>query len=143
MGRVERLWIKRARQGPLDETEMLEAVAGEGLAGNANKGGRRQVTVISREAWDQVAAELGRDVDPALRRANVLVSGVELEHSRGRTLSLGEVEIEIQGETRPCNLMEETCPGLQAALDPEWRGGVYGTVVKAGSVRVGDSATLS
>ena len=38
----------------------------------------------------------------------MLVSGVDLVESRGRTLQVGEVAIRINGETRPCRLMEES-----------------------------------
>ena len=53
-------------------------------------------------------------------------------------LSVGGSQIRIYGETRPCNQMEEARPGLQAALDPEWRGGAYGEVLEDGEIAVGD-----
>ena len=78
-------------------------------------------------------------LDPALRRANILVSGIDLEASKGRTLRLGSIWILVRGETKPCNIMEETCPGLKEALQPHWRGGVYGEVLEDGAIRVGDA----
>ena len=57
-----------------------------GLAGDCKgaKYPRRQITVLSREAWDAALAELG---DPGLawtaRRANLLVAGVELPRAKG------------------------------------------------------------
>ena len=38
--------------------------------------------------------------------------------------------------------MDEQCPGLTAALEPEWRGGAYGIVLDSGQVSVGDAVTL-
>lgn len=140
-GAVEAIWIKRVRRGPMDPRPRVEASSGRGLEGNANLGGKRQVTLISREAWAEVDAELGHAVDPVLRRANLLISGLDLVDSRGKILRVGQCRLEIQGETRPCRLMEESHPGLQAALDPGWRGGVYATVETGGEIAVGDKVT--
>jgi hypothetical protein len=38
--------------------------------------------------------------------------------------------------------MDAQVPGLTAALDPKWRGGVFGVVLDDGSISVGDAATL-
>jgi MOSC domain-containing protein YiiM len=95
------------------------------------------VTVISKEAFREVSAELGAEIDPAFRRANLMVSGLELLESRGRILALGGVRIRIVGETRPCERMDEAWGGLRAALSPRWRGGVYGEVLNDGAVAVG------
>ena len=136
-GRVERMWVKRAKRGQMDEVPEAQFIARRGLAGNADAGGRRQVTIISRERWDELTAPLG-DVDPVLRRANVMVSGIELETSRGRVLQVGSAVVRINGETRPCRSLDFVLDGLQHALDPRWGGGVYGEVAEGGVVHVGD-----
>jgi MOSC domain-containing protein YiiM len=141
-GRLEAIWIKRVRRGPMDAVDQAQLVAGQGLAGNANQDGRRQVTIIEREVFEQLRESLGEDVEPRMRRANLMVSGVRLEGARGRILRLGACRILLHGETRPCNLMEETRPGLLAALDPHWRGGAYGEVLDGGTIRIGDPAAL-
>jgi MOSC domain-containing protein YiiM len=138
VGAVVRLWTKRCKGGPMDPQETVTLVAGEGIVGDANHRGRRQVTLIAEEAWREIAQELGPGADPALRRANVLVRGLDLERSRGRILRLGPARLEVHGEVRPCRKMEESLPGLQKALDPHWRGGVYATVLEGGKVAVGD-----
>jgi len=43
---------------------------------------------------------------------------------------------------KPCHVMEETAPGLRAALTPAWRGGVHGRVLRAGAIRVGDAVEI-
>jgi len=122
----------------MDAGEQARAVAGRGLGGNANQGGKRQVTLIDAERWREMCREMGEDVDPSLRRANLLVRGVELRDSRGRTLQVGDCRISIYGETRPCNQMDEARAGLQRALDPDWRGGAFGQVLNDAEIRVGD-----
>lgn len=142
MGRIEAIWLKRAVRGPMDAVQEATLVAAEGIQDDANRGrSKRQVTVIATEVFERVRTSLP-DADPEMRRANVMVSGIDLRDSRGRVLSLGDVRIRIGGETRPCERMDEQCPGLRAALEPEWGGGAYGTVLDDGVVRVGDSASL-
>ncbi|HUG40355.1 MAG TPA: hypothetical protein VMM12_07715, partial [Longimicrobiales bacterium] len=106
-GRLEAIWIKRARRGPMDAADEATLIADRGIAGNANQGGSRQVTVIEREAWETMMAELGAALDPAARRANLLLSGVALEDCRGKVLEIGEAKIWLLGETRPCERMDE------------------------------------
>jgi len=138
---LEAIWIKRARRGPMDAVESVRVSAGEGLAGNANQGGARQVTILSAERWRETCNDLGAEVDPRLRRANLFVRGVDLVESRGRVLRVGACRIRIRGETRPCHQMEESHAGLQAALDPHWRGGAYGEVLVDAEISVGDPVT--
>jgi MOSC domain-containing protein YiiM len=80
------------------------------------------------------SGELGADVDPSARRANVMVRGVDLENSRGKKLQLGECVVSIRGENPPCKLMKE----MQKPLRPHWRAGVFGEIVQGGTIRVGD-----
>lgn len=135
---LEKIWIKRAKSGPMDPVRRAVALAGCGLEGNANQGGKRQVTLLATDAWQEAADELGLPVDPALRRANLLVSGIDLAESRGRVLEVGPVTIRIWGETRPCRQMEESQAGLQEALSSHWRGGAYGEIETGGEISVGD-----
>jgi len=141
-GDVVSIWLKRAHRGVMDGVESAQAVAGRGLAGNADQGGRRQVTIIDEAAWREAAAEAGAEVDPSKRRANVMVRGIALADSRDKLLRLGGCVIRILGETRPCERMEEAQAGLRQALRTAWRGGVFGEVVEGGLIRVGDPAAL-
>ena len=140
MGEVAAIWIKRFKRGPMDPMEEATAVAGRGLAGNANQGGRRQVTIIDEAAWRDAEKELGAKVDPSKRRANVMLRGIDLERSHGRQLRLGQILVRIFNEVRPCERMDEAHPGLRAALRPHWRGGAFGEIVEGGTIRVGDRA---
>lgn len=142
MGHLEQIWIKRMRRGPMDPVAEAHLDEGQGLAGNANRGGKRQVTILEREVWEQHMARVGGALDPAVRRANLLVSGCALRESRGRVLRIGETRIRIWGETRPCEQMEEALPGLRAVMSEAWGGGAFGEVVTGGPIRVGDPVVL-
>jgi MOSC domain-containing protein YiiM len=141
-GEIVSIWIKRAHRGVMDGVDNALAVAGRGLVGNADQGGKRQVTIIDEAAWRDAAAEAGAEVDPSKRRANVMVRGIALAESRERLLRLGGCVIRIRGETCPCERMEEAQPGLRQALRTAWRGGVFGEIIEGGPLRVGDPAEL-
>lgn len=141
-GRIVAIWIKRAHRGVMDAVDEAEAVPGRGLAGNADRSRRRQITIIDETAWRDASAEAGAEIDPSKRRANVMVRGVDLAKSRGKLLHLGDCVIRILGETRPCERMEDAQPGLRRALGSEWRAGVFGEVVEGGLLRLGDRAEL-
>lgn len=142
MAEIVKIWIKRAHRGVMDPVNEAEAIAGRGLVGNADQGRRRQITIIDESAWREAAAETGAEVDPSKRRANVMLRGIPLAESRGKTLRLGGCVVRILGETRPCERMEEAQPGLRKALGTNWRAGVFGEIVEGGLIRVGDPAEL-
>lgn len=141
-GTVEALWIKRARRGVMDPAAEVTAIEGKGLATDANLGrSKRQITIIEKEVFERIQGALP-EVEPSMRRANVMVSGLRLQNTRGLVLTLGDTRIQIFGETRPCERMDAQVQGLTAALDPEWNGGVFGVVLNDGCIRVGDEASL-
>ena len=136
-GRVEAIWLKRAKRGPMDGVERAELVTGKGLAGNANWGGRRQVSLLDADLWERVLTGLGSEVAPIARRANILLRGIDLANSRKRILHLGDCRVRIFCETKPCERMDEVLPGLKAALYPNWGGGASGQVIAGGILQVG------
>ena len=137
-GRLEAIWLKRARLGPMDSVPAADLEAGCGIVGNADYGGRRQVTILDADEWERRVNSLGARLDPSARRANILIRGIDLAESRGRVLAVGASRIRIDGETKPCDLMERALPGLRRALYERWGGGAWGAVVQTGRIAVGD-----
>ena len=138
MGTLRGIWVKEAHGEPMTAVDEAQALAGQGFDGGVGEAPTRQVTVLAAEAWADAEATLGMSVDPALRRANLLVAGVDLTGTTGRVLRVGDLRLEITGETKPCHQMDTAMDGLRAALEPEWRGGAHGVVLGDANVRVGD-----
>lgn len=138
MGELKAIWLKRMKGGPMDPVEKATLEAHKGLAGNANQGGKRQVTLIEQEVWQDVMEEIGGKLDPSARRANLMLRGIRLMETRGRILQIGNCRIQIYGETKPCEDMDKALSGLKDALDKNWGGGAFGEVLDNGNIAVGD-----
>lgn len=136
--RVVALYLKRAHRGPMDPVREATAVVGQGLEGSVGRSRRRQVTLLELENWQRSTAQVGSDADPSRRRANVVVSGIALARTRGRVLRIGDVRLAVGGELTPCERIDDVQPGLQAALRPDWRAGVFAQVLTGGVIRAGD-----
>jgi MOSC domain-containing protein YiiM len=144
------LGIARHKQprGPMESLAEAQITIEGGVSGDCRGvlkpggRGRRQVTLISAESWDEAVAELGTPISWEQRRANLLVSGLKLEISTGARIRIGDAVLEITGECDPCSRMEELAPGLKAALTRHWRGGATARVVSEGSIAIGDEVRI-
>lgn len=151
MGRLAGIARHGEPRGPMEELSRALVTCEAGVEGDARgesmrkKG--RQVALIEAESWAAAMTELGLSGDDALpwssRRANLLVEGLRLPREAGRVVAIGEsLRIEVTMECDPCSRMEEIRPGLKAALQPGWRGGVLGTVLADGEIAVGDEVRI-
>lgn len=144
-GRLIGIARRERKRAPMEELQRARIEADAGLEGDSRARFRnRGVTLIAREAWEAALADLGAaDALPwTLRRANLLVEQLELPRKRGRLIQVGGALLRITGETDPCNRMEEQRKGLQAALAPDWRGGVTCRVVRGAEVALGDQVAI-
>ena len=142
VGPVIGLAVRPGKDEPMVVVEQVSATAAQGVVEDYGQSLKRGITFISSMQWQQVQDELFAELPWQLRRANVLVEAHSLEHLIGTTVQVGSVWVEVAKETEPCGLMEELHAGLEAALVPDCRGGVYGKVVGDGVIRVGDSVVI-
>jgi MOSC domain-containing protein YiiM len=139
-GRVAWIGVRPARRARVDAMDVVEAIAGQGLAGDRYAhDGKRQVTLIQAEHLAAVAAFVGQSsLDPALLRRNVVVAGLNLLALKGRQFRIGAATLAATGPCEPCSRMEEALgPGGYNAM--RGHGGITARIVAGGLIRIGDA----
>jgi MOSC domain-containing protein YiiM len=143
MGKVEDIARRKKIRAPMETLNTVTVDEKTGLAGDIRGGAlKRQVTILSAEAWNSVCEELKTELPWTTRRANILVSGIKLPQESGYQIQIGEILLEVTRQTNPCERMDEQYLGLTNALMPDWRGGVCCSVVRGGNIMNGDKVTL-
>jgi MOSC domain-containing protein YiiM len=138
IGKVEAIYIYPTKGAEAVELNNVNIIEGKGLDGDHPRREDRAVTLLSLEAWGRALADLGDDLPPYERRANVVVSGVNLSTTIDKIVRLGQARLHVRWETTPCQRMDAVRQGLREALRPEMRGGVTCAVVAGGRLSVGD-----
>lgn len=122
------------------EVQQCEVLPGRGICTENRKAGKREITLISQELWQQTCAELGTTLPWHARRANLLIEGLDFGRLVGHEITIGDqVRICIHGETKPCGIMDKQHDGLRKSLEPNLRGGVFGQVLTGGIISVGQA----
>lgn len=135
---IARAWELGA---PLEQLTSASISLERGIDGDARGQKRgRQVTVLFRDGWEDACRDVGAELPWVTRRANLLLANLERPREAGGLLRIGDAELQITMETRPCDLMERSYTGLRAALTPDWRAGVCCVVRRGGEIKLGDRA---
>ena len=138
LGIIVGIAIRTGVKQPMQELAEVEATEAGGLTGDNPARPHRGITLISQPQWGDVQADLGADLPWHMRRANLLVDASGLLDWIDGDLRIGQVELHVNAETKPCGLMDQIHQGLRAVLVADGRAGVYGQVTKGGTIRVGD-----
>jgi MOSC domain-containing protein YiiM len=142
VGEISAMAVRPAPHLAMHEITATTAAAGSGLVGDHGDRKRRGITFLSAVQWRECIKELGSDLPWHIRRANILVNCDRLDPLIGKTIKVGQAQVLIHAETKPCAVMDDQYPGLQEVLRPEYRGGVYGQVIEGGVITVGDLIVL-
>jgi MOSC domain-containing protein YiiM len=141
-GVVQWIGVRPERKGLVKPLSSVKVVENRGLEGDHSfvkaNGSARQVTLINAEDIDALARFLNySQIDPAILRRNIVISGLNLKAMRYQTLLLGTAVIEIGAHCHPCSRMERAL-GKGALLAMYGYGGYCAKVVKSGALNVGD-----
>jgi len=136
---------KKTSYAPMEELQTATISRESGLTGDfRGRPGKRQITILSYDDWQQACAELRTVLPWTTRRANLLLSGLQFSPADvGKVLRIGDVRLQITRETDPCQRMEEAHAGLKTALTPSWRGGVCCRVLSGGQISINDIVSIS
>ena len=141
-GRLHWIGLRPGRRETVASVPSAQLLAGRGIAGDrsaSRRGGRRQVTLLQQEHLAAIASLCGREqVEPALLRRNLLVSGINLLALKGVRFRLGDALLEGTGACHPCSRMEEVL-GIGGYNAVRGHGGITAVVVEGGRISVGDS----
>ncbi len=141
-GRLEGIYTAPERKAPLVRQDTDTLTPGSGLTTDHHSkrrpGGKRQVTLIQAEHLPVIAALSGHpEVDPALLRRNLVVSGIPLTALRERRFRVGDTILEGTVPCHPCSRMEGLLgPGGFNAM--RGMGGLCARVIKGGTIMPGD-----
>ena len=145
-GTVQWIGVRPRRREPLQSLTRVQAVADLGLEGDhrmsKTPGSGRQVTLISQEFINQIAAHLSEaDLDPARLRRNIVVSGLNLNALRRQRFWVGEALLEATQLCHPCARMEaELGPGGVIAMFGY--GGLCAKIIQGGAIECGAAVRL-
>ena len=150
--RIEGIFIAAVRAGPMAAVGEVCVLAHKGLAGDRYAAGTgtfskpdeagdagRDVTCIEAEAIEAVAREHGLDVANGRARRNLVTRGLtyrSLLPNAHLVVGADAVVLRVDRTCPPCRHLDRLVGGTFEALGG--RGGLRTTVLKGGTIRVGD-----
>jgi hypothetical protein len=136
-GRVTNLFIKSAHGRPMQPMETVKTVSGEGILGDSSFGSsKRQVLLVDMAVLETY------DLRPGDLRENITISGLTLSNlSRGAIVHIGGTSLEITGDCKPCDMVNDLKQGLRDEIDGHR--GMLARIHNGGFMSVGDIVSLT
>ena len=144
-GKVQWIGLRPAHDKPMEVVEQVIADESKGLIKDRFKGRgtKRQVTLFEMEFLEAIARIMELDsIGPEQTRRNIGVTGINLHAWMNQEISTGECVLKITDDCYPCERMESTVgPGAMSAMTG--LAGVTASIVKGGTIRVGDQILIN
>jgi MOSC domain-containing protein YiiM len=145
-GAVEAIHIAAAAGEPVRAVEIVNAVAGVGLAGDRYSVGlghhdnarvSRNITLVEAEAIEKLAREHGIELAVGEMRRNLTTRGISLNDLVGRRFWVGDVLCQGTHLCEPCQYLADLTgkPLLRPLVH---RGGLRADILSGGVIRQGD-----
>ena len=138
-GTITNLHIARVKGTPSDPVQEATAISGLGLEGDrsAYEGNTRQVLFVDKEILD------GAGLVPGQVKENITVTGMNVSQIQpGQVFTVGDnVTLEAVGDCEACGKMDAIRMGLMDEI--QGKRGMLAKVINGGSIKVGDSVTVT
>ena len=138
-GTITNLHIARVKGTPSDPVQEATAISGLGLEGDrsAYEGNTRQVLFVDKEILD------GAGLVPGQVKENITVTGMNVSQIQpGQVFTIGDdVTLEAVGDCEACGKMDAIRMGLMDEI--QGKRGMLAKVINGGSIKVGDSDTVT
>jgi MOSC domain-containing protein YiiM len=147
--RVEAIYIAAEAGAKMQRVAEIEAVAGQGLAGDRYLRGEGhysptdtcELTLIEAEALERMEAKFGVRVSHGEHRRNLVTRGVRHVELRGKRFAIGAVVVEYDRGRPPCGYLQRiTEPGMTKAMGEG--AGICVRVLEGGMIREGDGIEI-
>ena len=138
-GKIEWIGLRPEKGAEIKPVSSARITPG-GLQGDHYQGtsGKRDVTLVQAEHLKTVGSLLGKAIDPAQIRRNIVVSGINLLALKDKQFQVGkEVVLMTTGACHPCSRMEKNL-GFGGYNAMRGHGGITARVVRGGEVKEGD-----
>ena len=138
-GTITNLHIARVKGTPSDPVQEATAISGLGLEGDrsAYEGNTRQVLFVDKEILD------GAGLVPGQVKENITVTGMNVSQVQpDQMFTIGDnVTLEAVGDCEACGKMDAIRMGLMDEI--QGKRGMLAKVINGGSIKVGDSVTVT
>jgi len=155
-GKLEDIYLRPDRDVPCVSVPHAIAIAKLGLEGDRATqrkspkplGSNRQVTLIQAEHIPVITSLIGKPVDAASLRRNLVISGINLLAAKSLFkdqplfIKIGEVVLEVTGPCEPCSKMEKLL-GHGGYNAMRGHGGLTARVITGGNLNTGDAVLVA
>jgi len=147
-GTVVSLHIAPEASAPMEERDVVRAVAGRGLEGDrysehrgfysGTPGPLREISLIEEETLEALVRDHEMVVVPGETRRNIVTRGVPLNHLVGREFLVGSAVIRGVKLCEPCAHLVAVTGKRGYLPNLIHRGGLHAEIIRDGEIRLGD-----
>jgi MOSC domain-containing protein YiiM len=152
IARIAAIYIAPAASMPMTNCDVIEAVAGKGLAGDryfhnagffSNKPGwGAQVTLVQQEAIDAVNSGHNTNFTAAMLRRNIVTTDIDLKSLVDRAFHCGDAILRGAKLFPPCGHLAKLLARPDVLQYFAYCGGLGAEVIATGQIRIGDLVGL-
>ena len=145
---MEVIKLGTAKNNPttVEEVDQIKLTKGKGIVGDRHfreqNDPRSELTLIESENIDDYNKKFNLKIPYLNFRRNIVTKGIKLNELIGKSLIIGEVEVQGKDLCRPCKHLQETLNRADIIKEFLRKGGLRCKIVKSGIVKTGDKIKI-